>query len=113
SQWAPYRPQYLGQIVWKAPVSNRLLLEAGTSHQDDTLWMNRNDNELLCRCPVSPNLFAISATDLNTGIVFRAPNTLGIFNTSPSWRSRASASYVTGSHSFKVGMEWLAGNSEK
>jgi hypothetical protein len=27
STWSPYRPNYLGQVTWKSPLTNRLLLE--------------------------------------------------------------------------------------
>src|SRR5205823_1346965 len=63
-----------------------------------------NDREATSGLPVGPDPKAISATDLTTGIVFRAPQRLGIQNTTRALRSRASVSYVTGTHNFKVGV---------
>ncbi len=109
SEWAPYLPQYLAQVVWRSPVSNRLMIEAGTSYQNTVLNMFPNDHETTNGGPTSPDLRAISAKDLDTNITFRGPDEAGIWHKSRSLRSRAAASYVTGTHAFKVGLDLVNG----
>jgi Carboxypeptidase regulatory-like domain len=105
SQFAPYVPQYIGQLLWKSPVSNRLLLEAGTSYQHTVLQMRPNDREATFGGAVSPDLFAISAQDQATSNVFRGRTEQGLWHRSRTLRSRASATYVTGSQAWKVGVD--------
>jgi hypothetical protein len=113
SQWAPYLPNYLSQVVWKSPVTSRFLLEAGSVYQNTILWNRWNDRDprLFSGPPGSqPDRNNISATELTTGIVFRSLPLFGIkHGTSKSLRTRAAASYVTGTHAFKMGVDLFTG----
>ena len=110
STWSPYTPMYFAQIVWRSPRTNRFLLEAGTQVQNNDLKLYPNTRASAdFSSPVSPDLNAISASESTTGIRFRSSNSLGNFGSSESLRSRASAAYVTGTHSFKAAMELRQG----
>ena len=94
-----FKPNYVAQVSWSFPVTNRLLLEAG-----GTLAASR-----WYQIPapgVSPN--TSSLTEQNTNFTIRAaPNHLE-FRTN-NWNYRTSVSYVTGSHTFKTGMTFMHG----
>lgn len=100
-------PTYFGQITWNSPVSNRLLLESG-------VVLTKRD--FMRREPVDPGGF-YAYRELRGGvhsIVGNADpftNFLG-HNDSYQYNIRFAASYVTGSHAFKVGTTFLhAGNT--
>jgi len=103
-----YKPLYLGQYTYSYPVSNRLIIEAGVTdavtHQT-ARWAD----------DVSPD--AISIQELTSGFVYNA----GRFNVVSAGfadpyddytqrNARASVSYVTGSHAFKVGLQTQRGH---
>lgn len=71
STYSPYLPNYLMQLTWKAPVSNRLLFEAGVSYQNSKLWLHPNDRDPLLGRGPAPDLNAVSALDEAIDIVFR------------------------------------------
>jgi hypothetical protein len=105
SRFDRYMPQYFSQFTWKSPLNSRLLLEAGTTYQNTKLhtFPNTKEPELDV---VPRDLNAVSATDSGTGMLMRAANVYGNnLGSSRSLRSRAAASYVTGSHAFKVGLD--------
>ena len=110
SQYAPYTPNYFGTVVWKSPFNNRFLLEAGMAYQNNTLEMRPNTREATFGGPVASDLFLTVARDLDTGITFRGPNQgYGLHGTSKMLRTRATASYVTGTHTMKAGVTLLRG----
>lgn len=92
---------FLTQGRWTAPLSNRLLLEAGAQFYYQTQ----------CNCIAAESLpDAYSVFDVATGkrTGQRLPNQLE--DTKAEWlTTSASLSYVTGSHAFKVGYSHLAG----
>ena len=90
-----HRPQYLIQGSWTNPVTSRLLLEAGFT-------VAANDFHGYRQPGVTSDLTAIVDTSKN--FTYRsAPNAYG-FNRSNNYNGRASASYVTGTHSVKAGL---------
>lgn len=84
-------------VRWTIPVTNRLLLEAGSQ-----LNIGISDQQ-----PV-PGAVGPSAVDQKDNIVFRSNNAVGgatayLYDKWTTIYSRASISYVTGAHAFKVG----------
>jgi carboxypeptidase family protein len=89
------RPQRAQQVTWSSPVTSRLLLEAGfgtvliryggLEHDDN----NRDLIRVVEQAGIIPNL------------TYRAQNWSRPWSGTYTWR--ASASYVTGAHSMKVG----------
>jgi len=101
-------PQYIIQSSWSAPVTSRLLFEAGAT-------LAAND------FPETPEPDVVRGvppiTELTTNFTYRA-NATGAYghNRSDNYNYRASASYVTGSHAFKTGLTlmhtWLYQTTE-
>jgi hypothetical protein len=89
-------PQYIVQGSWSSPVTNKLLLEAGAT-------ITPQDFHGYRRPGISETQFAVSDPLSPPGY----PTTWGSgtygYNRSDQSNYRASASYVTGSHSAKVG----------
>jgi hypothetical protein len=91
-------PQYIMQANWSAPVTNKLLLEAGGTFTPSDYHGYRQPG-------VSATQFSINDPLAPAGY----PTTWGSsatgygFHLSHQMNYRASASYVTGSHAFKVG----------
>jgi hypothetical protein len=92
-----FQPNRLVQTTWSSPRTNRLLLEAGAAFsisQWNAYW----------HPGVSPDI--IRVTDLGLGVSYGAQTTYrGWPNHTDRYSQRASATYVTGTHSFKVGMQ--------
>ena len=95
-------PQYFSQASWSSPVTSRLLLEAGASFGNkDYVWTPQPGAD--------PNAFAY--TELSTGLSWgNATQTLG-HHGSHNTNARFSASYVTGSHAAKFGLNFLHSSS--
>lgn len=90
-------PQYIVQGSWSSPVSNKLLLEAGATLTAQDFHGYRQDG-------VPATQFSI-----NDPLAVGLPQTWGSStaygaNRSDQSNYRASASYVTGTHTIKVGM---------
>jgi hypothetical protein len=86
---------YLGQVTWSSPITNRLLFEAGLMLFPFQYQVN----------PVSDVPTAgtnLSVTDTGTGLTFRGAPTYSNILTDTQ-NARAALTYVTGSHAFKVG----------
>jgi hypothetical protein len=81
------------QVTWTSTVTNRLLLEAGLGTQL-ARWGPFES-------PGNPTRDLIRVTDQLSGRTYRSANWLNAWNGTHTWR--ASASYVTGAHSMKVG----------
>ena len=105
-----FDPNDQTQITWTLPATNRLLLEAGVAH--------RNERQLTGRPPETPaNARAVieASTGMQYGAQFRGPNLAQWLDdqddhrNAPNWSSRASASYITGSHAFKFGVTTYSG----
>ena len=82
-------------MKYTAPLTNRLLIESGYAYQ-------RGDYRVSFQ-PANPS-WAIARWDLLTGIVDEN-HYLSASNTEKKQEAKASVSYVTGSHNFKVGFE--------
>jgi hypothetical protein len=90
---------YITQVTWSAPLTNRLLLDAGLS-------LTNIPKNVVPQTDAVP----VAATELSTGLSFRSPR----FSSALSPQSvlqqkdhnhwyRGSVSYVTGAHAFKAG----------
>jgi hypothetical protein len=87
------KTNYLGQIHWTSPLTNRLLLEAGFNVYDFTYTADPQEGI---------DFTTYSVRDLGNGWLYRAAaNYLWDHFVNPLYK--ASASYVTGSHAVKVG----------
>lgn len=91
-----FRPQHLYQTTWNSPVTSRLLLEAGAT------WMVSHSDRWL---PPGTTMDTVSITDQALGFAYNAMATYAFRGYTHRNSQRASASYVTGSHSFKVGFQ--------
>ena len=91
----PLYPAWLAQVKYTAPLTNRLLLEAGYAYQ-------RGDFRVLFQ-PANP-LTNTAKIDQARGFLEENHN-LNYSNTEKKKEVKASLSYVTGSHSLKVGFE--------
>lgn len=103
-------------VDWNTPVSNRLLIEASGIHRVER-WggMEPQVGKLGNIDHLEPGIVAI--TDTNNPVTkntlnYRAAS--GTFNNSWNWNIhyRAAVSYVTGSHTFKVGFNNAYGHHE-
>ncbi|MGH9256565.1 MAG: carboxypeptidase regulatory-like domain-containing protein [Vicinamibacterales bacterium] len=93
--YTPFYPNAIWTAVWRVPVNNRLLLDTGfMSYEQD--WDERRQ--------ISPNVGfdVISVTEDSNGQVYRASTVYG-HNFDNPITLRSSATYVTGTHSYKAG----------
>ena len=102
-------PAKLMQATWLAPVTNRLLLEAGMSSM--TSILNGGPE---------PDAVGPGAVELATGIAFRSrtagpggPVEAYALDVTPAYTARVSAAYVTGAHAFKIGFAANPGRSTR
>ena len=86
-------PSYLGQVGWNSPMTNKILLEAGAAVA--------NKNFFTFLQPMAGN--NPSYQESSTGNFWG--NSRSTYGQNATWQmnTRASASYVTGSHNAKVG----------
>jgi hypothetical protein len=112
TNYTPYQPNYFTQGVWKSPLTSRLLLEGGiggTNIDYNTRLQTGQEEGLV----VEPG--TMSFTEQSTGMTFRAP-LIPPSDQSPAHHRngqvtmKASATYVTGSHSIKTGFHLLMGS---
>ena len=89
------------QITWTSPVTNRFLLEAGFS----TLPQDKAYD-------VDPAAVAAPITDQSSGLLYRSRNNLYRKEDFQNQTLRASASYVTGGHSAKIGFTAVFGTTD-
>jgi hypothetical protein len=100
-----FYPQGLAQATWTSPRTNRLLLDAGFSYTFSN-WPQY-------RAPETERE-DIKITERSSGLIY---NSHGAFNDAledERWASRFSLSYVTGTHSFKTGLQYehlVSGNT--
>jgi hypothetical protein len=91
----------LGTVGWWSPVTSRLLLEARFSYRAETFGYTGGQPD------GSPPLNLIPVTDQATGIMYRGYGPGGLpFSTQATVLPNVAfaASYVTGTHAFKVGV---------
>jgi hypothetical protein len=102
------RPLHVAQLSWSNPLTNRILLDGGFSHYGS----RRNESRHLFEENYT-NIPRIVESGATTGVVpgaFTTGITSGSVNNAinwkiENWQSRASASYITGSHNLKVGYQ--------
>jgi hypothetical protein len=90
----------LTQGTWTYPATNRLLFQAGISHVKSPWNVDPSEG-------VDP--YAIAVTEQSTGYLYGATAGGYSFDQNDALNLRASTSYVTGSHAFKVGLFFFKG----
>ena len=93
--------------TWTYAPSNRLLIEAGVGYGYFVYDLTRED-----RFPDVPRVRELSPFTILNGSFFAPPNVTagdGEDIRQDNLNQRFSISYVTGSHTFKVGQQWLEG----
>jgi carboxypeptidase family protein len=99
------RPLRVAQATWSAPLSNRLLVEAGfgnTYFGFGNFERNPNPTRDLIRV-VEQCATGCAANGNIPGLAYRSQDFSDAYNASYLWKG--SVSYVTGSHSVKVGYQ--------
>ena len=87
---------YLVQIKWTSPVTNRLLLEAGYSHSNQTYKFSPSPASRAGAYPIQ---------ELTTNKITGATTSGRTLLDSPLSHYIGSAAYITGSHAVKVGVQ--------
>jgi carboxypeptidase family protein len=96
-------PNLLTQLTWNAPITNRLLIDAGfTYHAESWGFWPQPD--------LPAGTYAV--TELTTGVNFRDRAAGNRQDRSLQGNGRFNLSYVTGSHSVKVGFQDMAGSRQ-
>ncbi len=105
-------------LDWSSPVSNKLLLEASGIHRVER-WggMEPQEGKLGNIDHLTPGMIAINDTNnpvTHGSLTYRAANGAAPYNNSWNWNLhyRFAASYITGSHAFKVGFNNAYGHHE-
>ncbi|HEV3060746.1 MAG TPA: carboxypeptidase regulatory-like domain-containing protein [Vicinamibacterales bacterium] len=123
-----YRGEVLSQVTWTRIHSNKLLLQASANflHQDVAYEglsaLNKNPFTFVTPLNPSPDAIRISEqigfttpagnvipAGYTWGALAPASNNYGPGSPDHNWNQRVSASYVTGSHAFKAGLQTLQG----
>ena len=94
-------PQGLYQAAWTSTLSSRLLLEAGASLTKNPFPCDRFDVTQTFDFVVKET--DISVLEQSTGLIYNAKSDYRLKNDMDRFVERFSASYVTGSHAFKMG----------
>ena len=94
-----YPVQRQRQVDWSSPISNRVLLEAGINRY-------KAASNLLPLSGLNPNM--IPATEQSTGLKFRSLETHRL-QPALTTHVRFAASYVTGAHAMKIGLNHTTG----
>jgi hypothetical protein len=102
TQYARFAPNGFRQASWKSPFSNRFYLEASIS-QTFSDWETARQIDPL----VADDTISVT-TQAGAVSIFRADNNYGNHINFPII-TKASASYVTGSHAFKAGFANMTG----
>ena len=117
TNYSPYLPNIFFSLGWKSPITNRWLLEASLAHNSSNYDQRRHTPET-CLCSAPPVGYdVISKFEANTNIMWGASSTLGggaesnLYgpNDSRLLQFQGSSSFITGSHTFKVGMRRESG----
>jgi len=88
-----------GQALWSAPVTMRLLFEAGTS-----IYVEKTTTTAIDGLPTDSPSWGYHIVDSGLGITYNYPATIAPEQGSSVRNYKASVAYVTGSHLFKAGM---------
>lgn len=100
-----YMPDYLATATWNYPVTNRLLFQAGANVLVPQVILGRQEG-------VTPE--HISVLDLSRNYTYRSKRSGTVINNLGHQKQtqatqRASMSYITGTHAFKVGFDMQEG----
>src|SRR5262249_47934090 len=97
-----FSPQRLVPVTWTYPATNRLLFEAGGAYRVEGIlsepWIE-GDRGILSRSVVETTINRMYGSDFGS----LGPTEFQAQTNNHQWISRASMSYVTGSHAIKVG----------
>ena len=96
-------PVGLYQGSWTSPVTSKLLLEAAGGMTDGRFPCTRENVTQTFGFVVKPTDVAI--TESSTGFIYNASNIYSPVNDQYRYAQRFAASYVTGSHSYKAGLQ--------
>lgn len=102
-----HRPEYLLQATWSNPYTSRLLFEGGfTFYNERWIFGPQPDNVN----GYGPDA-VVSKTETTLGVTYGSAN---VFTTAYNhqYNMRAAMNYVTGSHTFKVGMQNMWGTRQ-
>lgn len=94
-------PNYVQQVTWTSPVTNKLLFEGGVSY----ILQNQQFNP-------RPESVAPRVLDAGRNIIYRATSSNQIAYT-PVYGGRGAMSYVTGSHALKTGFTLTMGRYDQ
>jgi len=101
SWYLPLDPTYLAQVKYSAPLTNRLLIEAGVSYERGDFFVGFQP---------ANSATAIAKWDLGTSWIYEN-HYLSYTYEQRLVSTRATVNYVTGSHSVKMGFENRTGNA--
>jgi hypothetical protein len=96
--------QLLLQGTWSSPRTNKLLLEGGASYTGNR-WPYPSPGDEKRPEFAANSTEDISILELSTNFRYNAKGYYSIQDDEPTITQRFSASYVTGSHTFKVGVQ--------
>ena len=91
------QPSYLSQATWNAPLTSRLLLEAGAGFAN-------KDFQYFLQTPDGVTNSTPAFSDLGTGYSWGSLGSPYGHNSTHNFNARFATSYVTGSHAAKVGI---------
>ena len=96
-------PAGMWQASWTAPVTSRFLLEAGWSITPTGYPMSRKNIQEDLGIPLDPTHIAMR--ERSTGFRYNAKAGYHEYNKQDRYAERFTVSYVTGSHTFKTGIQ--------
>ena len=114
-----YGPQVLNQTTWNYTATNKLLIQAGASFlRQEVNFVNGsalNASKFTgTSAPIYPAKGIFSTVELNTGYRWNALpggiTSYGPDDNSNNFNQKLTASYITGSHAIKLGLQTLQGN---
>jgi hypothetical protein len=114
--YTPYLPNAIFALIWKAPVTSRLYLDANVAYNATNFAQRRHTPETCdCLAPII-GYDVISAVETSTSTLIRSSSSIASgasdysVQANNSYRYAANISFVTGSHSAKAGLQLLEGS---
>jgi hypothetical protein len=115
TNYSPYLPNTFMSVSWKSTVTNKWLLES-TAARNYSDYDQRRQTEATCKCntpDIGYDVISKQETSTNTmwgagSFPITTANNYG-HNAGHIWQSINSASYITGSHNIKVGVQFQRG----
>jgi len=102
-QWR-FWPQGFPQVTWSAPLSGRLLLEAGAA-AEIFHWPQYLQSEVRSTPWPAEGPNDVAITDQLSGFLYNANTALGAPRVADRYSQRFAVSYVTGAHALKLGFQ--------